>query len=140
MALMLISHDLGVIAQNVARMLVMYGGSVVESGPTAAVFATGLHPYSLGLFAARPGLRSKRPAAGHHPGHRAGTGGSSIRLPVRGPLWFTIRRCSAVPPPFEVEPGHQARCIRLDAGGAEGAEMSARNPGRLPQREEGKPQ
>jgi oligopeptide/dipeptide ABC transporter ATP-binding protein len=56
MALLLISHDLGVIAQNVARMLVMYGGSVVESGPTAAVFARMAHPYTQGLFAARPKL------------------------------------------------------------------------------------
>ncbi|HZY16400.1 MAG TPA: ABC transporter ATP-binding protein, partial [Ramlibacter sp.] len=60
MALMLISHDLGVIAQNVQRMLVMYGGSVVESGPTDAVFADRMHPYTLGLFSARPGLRSAR--------------------------------------------------------------------------------
>ncbi len=43
MALMLISHDLGVIAQNVAHMLVMYGGSVVESGPTESVFAHMMH-------------------------------------------------------------------------------------------------
>ena len=40
MALILISHDLGVISQNADHMLVMYGGSVVESGPTEAVFAT----------------------------------------------------------------------------------------------------
>src|SRR5947199_317318 len=54
MALMLISHDLGVIAQNVRRMLVMYGGSVVEDGTTRSVFANRMHPYTLGLFAARP--------------------------------------------------------------------------------------
>ncbi len=56
MALILISHDLGVIAQNAARMLVMYGGSVVESGPTEAVFAQVAHPYTRGLLAARPRL------------------------------------------------------------------------------------
>ncbi len=47
MALVLISHDLGVIAQNVRRMMVMYGGSVVESGPTTQVFrrhGASLHP------------------------------------------------------------------------------------------------
>ncbi|RYF14342.1 MAG: ABC transporter ATP-binding protein, partial [Comamonadaceae bacterium] len=58
MALMLISHDLGVIAQNVQRMMVMYGGTVVESGSTAEVFGNRMHPYTLGLFAARPGLHS----------------------------------------------------------------------------------
>src|SRR6185436_17485370 len=54
MGLILISHDLGVIAQNVKRMLVMYGGSVVEDGTTRSVFAHRLHPYTLGLVAARP--------------------------------------------------------------------------------------
>ena len=60
MALLLISHDLGVMAENVQRLLVMYGGAVVESGPTAEVFQHRAHPYTRGLFAARPqlGLRA----------------------------------------------------------------------------------
>ena len=62
MALILISHDLGVIAQNAARMMVMYGGSVVESGPTHAVFAHMAHPYTQGLFAARPQVGAVRGA------------------------------------------------------------------------------
>ena len=56
MALLLISHDLGVMAENVAQMLVMYAGSVVEQGPTEAVFEHLAHPYTRGLFAARPRL------------------------------------------------------------------------------------
>ncbi|MDR0213669.1 MAG: ABC transporter ATP-binding protein [Comamonas sp.] len=56
MALVLISHDLGVIAQNAEQLLVMYGGTVVESGRTEAVFARRAHPYTRGLFAARPQL------------------------------------------------------------------------------------
>jgi peptide/nickel transport system ATP-binding protein len=116
MALMLISHDLAVIAQNVARMLVMYGGSVVESGPTAAVFANRLHPYSLGLFAARPGL-------GTHKGKRLATIAGAVPeladlppgCPFAGRCAFTIPECHVtVPPPVRIEPGHQARCIRLD--------------------------
>lgn len=62
MALVLISHDLGVIAQNAARMMVMYGGSVVESGPTPAVFANMAHPYTRGLFGARPQVGATRGA------------------------------------------------------------------------------
>jgi peptide/nickel transport system ATP-binding protein len=62
MALLLISHDLGVIAQNVSRMMVMYGGMVVESGPTPAVFAHMAHPYTRGLFGARPRLGAARGA------------------------------------------------------------------------------
>jgi peptide/nickel transport system ATP-binding protein len=54
MALLLITHDLGVIAENVARVLVMYAGRVVESGPTAEVFRHMAHPYTRALFAASP--------------------------------------------------------------------------------------
>jgi peptide/nickel transport system ATP-binding protein len=117
MALMLISHDLGVIAQNVARTLVMYGGSVVESGPTQSVFANRMHPYTLGLFDARPALRAKR-------GERLATIPGTVPeladlpsgCPFAGRCRFTIAEChKAVPPPFEVEAEHQARCIRLDA-------------------------
>jgi len=117
MALMLISHDLGVIAQNVERTLVMYGGSVVESGSTEAVFAHRIHPYSLGLFAARPGLGTQK---GQRLTTIAGTVPELVDLPpgcpFAGRCSFTIPDCHATaPPPRLVEPGHQARCIRLDA-------------------------
>ena len=117
MALMLISHDLGVIAQNVARMLVMYGGSVVESGPTESVFAHMMHPYTRGLFAARPRLNAAR---GQRLATIAGTVPELVDLPpgcpFAGRCRFTIDDCfTLVPPPVEVDPGHLARCIRLDA-------------------------
>jgi peptide/nickel transport system ATP-binding protein len=56
MALLLISHDLGVMAETVQHLLVMYAGQAVESGPTAAVFQRLAHPYTRGLYAARPRL------------------------------------------------------------------------------------
>jgi peptide/nickel transport system ATP-binding protein len=117
MSLMLISHDLGVIAQNVQRMMVMYGGSVVESGPTASVFEHRTHPYTLGLFAARPGLRSQK---GRKLATIAGTVPELVDLPAGCPFAgrcsFTIPECHVTaPPPYEVEPSHHARCIRLDA-------------------------
>jgi peptide/nickel transport system ATP-binding protein len=117
MALVLISHDLGVIAQNVARMLVMYGGSVVESGPTDAVFAHRMHPYSLGLFAARPGLGAPK---GRRLATIAGNVPELVDLPpgcpFAGRCAFTIPECHVTaPPPVAIEPDHQARCIRLDA-------------------------
>ena len=117
MALMLISHDLGVIAQNVQRMLVMYGGSVVESGPTESVFENRMHPYTLGLFAARPGLRSQK---GQRLATIAGTVPELVDLPAgcafAGRCKFTIAACHDVaPPPIEVAPDHRARCIRLEA-------------------------
>jgi peptide/nickel transport system ATP-binding protein len=117
MALLLISHDLGVIAENVARMLVMYGGSVVESGPTGEVFGRMAHPYTQGLFAARPKL-------GAAPGTRlatiAGTVPELADLPPGCPFTERCRLAVAAcrdtaPPPVSIGPGHEARCLRIDA-------------------------
>jgi peptide/nickel transport system ATP-binding protein len=98
-------------------MLVMYGGSVVESGPTAEVFARMRHPYTLGLFGARPALLAPK-------GQRLATIGGTVPeladlpagCPFAGRCAFTVDACAATVPPAEtVGPGHQARCIRLDA-------------------------
>ena len=59
MALILISHDLGVIAEMTDRVAVMYAGAIVESGATAAVFRDKAHPYTQGLFAALPSLSAE---------------------------------------------------------------------------------
>ncbi len=116
MAMVLISHDLGVIAQNVARMLVMYGGTQAESGPTREVFAHRRHPYTQGLFAARPGLLA---AKGARLQTIAGTVPELAALPsgctFAGRCAWTEDRCRDTPPPaVDVGPGHQARCLRLD--------------------------
>ena len=89
MALVLISHDLGVIAQNVEQLLVMYGGTVVESGMTDAVFAQRAHPYTRGLFAARPQLNTSN--AGAHLPTIAGTVPELVDLPAGCPF---AGRCS----------------------------------------------
>lgn len=56
MGLLLISHDLGLMQDQVDRVMVMYGGSVVEGAATPELFAHRAHPYTRGLFAARPRL------------------------------------------------------------------------------------
>lgn len=56
MGLLLISHDLGLMQDQVDRVMVMYGGTVVESAATPELFAHRAHPYTRGLFAARPRL------------------------------------------------------------------------------------
>ena len=56
MGLLLISHDLGLMQDQVDRVMVMYGGAVVESAATPELFAHRAHPYTRGLFAARPRL------------------------------------------------------------------------------------
>ena len=59
MALVLISHDLGLVAQNVRRMLVMYGGRVVETGKVEELFYDPRHPYTLGLLNSTPNVEKK---------------------------------------------------------------------------------
>ena len=123
MALLLISHDLGVMAENVQRTLVMYGGTVVEAGDTDAVFGRLAHPYTRGLFAARPqlGVRTatgtgRRPRLATIPGRVP----ELIDLPAG--CGFAERcalaqdACRAAPPPEQwVSADHSARCLRIDA-------------------------
>ena len=54
MALVLISHDLGVVAQVADRVAVMYAGRIVEEGPSASLFSTPAHPYTVGLLRSTP--------------------------------------------------------------------------------------
>ncbi|MFO1213436.1 MAG: ABC transporter ATP-binding protein [Burkholderiaceae bacterium] len=117
MGLLLISHDLGVMAETVRRMLVMYGGTVVESGPTEQVFRTLAHPYSRGLFAARPRLglaRGTRLAT--IPGRVPELADLPAGCPFAERCSLVIDACRrALPPPLPVAPGHDARCLRLDS-------------------------
>jgi peptide/nickel transport system ATP-binding protein len=116
MSMLLISHDLGVIAENVEKMMVMYGGTVVESGATDAVFATMGHPYSQGLFRARPRLGAPR---GARLQTIPGTVPELADIPAG--CAFTDRcaiaeqRCRDIfPPPVLVGAGHMVRCLRTD--------------------------
>ena len=119
MALILISHDLGVIAQNVQRTLVMYGGTVVEAGPTRAVFANRAHPYTQGLFAARPRLGAAR-VAGERLPTIAGSVPDLADLPAGCPFagrcaWTTARCHAERPPSMAIDATHSVRCLRPDA-------------------------
>ena len=111
-AIMLITHDLGVVAQMTQSVAVMYGGSIVEYTDTKSLFAKPLHPYTWGLFQAIPrldtGQQSLSPIRGAPP--------KMIDAPDRCPF---LERCSKatnhcrtmpVPPLVEVEPNHRLAC------------------------------
>ncbi|MBA7617310.1 Oligopeptide transport ATP-binding protein OppD [subsurface metagenome] len=59
MAIILITHDLGIIAETVKRVIVMYAGKIIEEAPTRTIFKTPLHPYSQGLLQSMPRLGDK---------------------------------------------------------------------------------
>jgi peptide/nickel transport system ATP-binding protein len=116
MAMILISHDLGVIAENVQRMMVMYGGTVVESGATDKVFSRMGHPYTQGLFRARPRLGAKK---GTRLQTIAGTVPELADLPAGCPFAdrcpLVENRCrAALPAMVDVGAGHDVRCLRTD--------------------------
>ncbi|MDR2908310.1 MAG: ABC transporter ATP-binding protein [Oscillospiraceae bacterium] len=110
-AMLLITHDLGVVAEMCDRVAVMYGGKIVESGDTAAVFEKPAHPYTKGLFASLPGIGTKARRLTPIPGSAP----DPARLPPgcafhpRCPL--ASLDCAQVEPPYaEILPGHFARC------------------------------
>jgi len=116
MSMILISHDLGVIAENVQRMMVMYGGTVVESGTIAALLSGLGHPYSQGLFRARPRLGAPK---GTRLRTIPGTVPELADLPsgcaFADRCDIAEERCRAVfPPPVTVNAGHAVRCLRTD--------------------------
>ncbi len=116
MALILISHDLGVIGETVDRVLVMYGGAVVESGRTDDLFRRLAHPYSQGLFAAIPRLGA---AGGNRLRTIPGTVPDLVDLPpgcgFAGRCDLADADCARILPDLrELERGHSAACLKLD--------------------------
>jgi oligopeptide transport system ATP-binding protein len=116
MALILITHDLGIVAGMAERVAVMYGGRIVEEAPTEALFDRQHMPYAAGLLAATP--RLDRPAAGRLrpiPGRPPEPIGptTSCRFAPRCDLAQAICR-EAAPPLRRVAPGHRAACHFAD--------------------------
>ncbi|HYB98265.1 MAG TPA: ABC transporter ATP-binding protein [Candidatus Limnocylindrales bacterium] len=113
MALLLITHDLGVVAERCSRVLVMYAGRVVEDGPVAEVFERADHPYTLGLLRSVPRLGRTR-------GHLATIPGVVPRLTAlpsgcrfRDRCQFAIDDCARIDPPLEpvTSARQRAACI-----------------------------
>ena len=118
-AVLLISHDLGVIASVCERVLVMYAGEVVEEGPTEDLLADPRHPYTWALLNAVPRLDQEPPAdkrltaiEGAPPDSSKPMSGCRFR--VRCP--FAIERCAEHPDLLPVADGRRARCWVTQAG------------------------
>jgi peptide/nickel transport system ATP-binding protein len=116
MALILVSHDLAVIAQNCERIVVLYGGMVMESGVARDVLDRPAHPYTRALLDARPRLgRARGERLRTIPGSAPTAGSAPKGCPFAGRCALTIDACSAAPPPpVALANGRIARCIRLD--------------------------
>ena len=120
MAIMLITHDMGVVAEIAQRVVVMYAGKVVEEAPVEQLFANPRHPYTQGLIRSIPRIDT---AAAARPGCEtiAGTvpkpDRAAARLPLRAALPLRdrrvprarSRRCASS------KPGHKVACIHAEA-------------------------
>ena len=113
LALLLIAHDLGVVAEMADAVAVMYSGRIVEAGPTTAVFGAMAHPYARGLFAAMP----KGPGDGASADRLATIPGQVPDPAGRPPGCAFAPRCSqaqdlcaAEPPVESLSAGHWVRC------------------------------
>jgi peptide/nickel transport system ATP-binding protein len=110
MAVLLITHDLGIVAGRADRVAVMYAGQIVEETSTARLFANPSHPYTQGLFASVPRITG--------PLKRLTPIGGSVPAPTNWPSGCRFRpRCPKAfdkselePPLLPVEPEHRMRC------------------------------
>jgi peptide/nickel transport system ATP-binding protein/oligopeptide transport system ATP-binding protein len=113
MSVILITHDLGVVAEMADEVAVMYAGRVVERGTAKDIFEDPQHPYTIGLLGSIPRIEEDRDRLlsidGSVPPPFAFPSG--CRFNPRCP--FAIRACTEIDPPLrELSPGHRAACIR----------------------------
>ncbi len=114
-AIVLITHDLGVVAEVARRVVVMYAGEVVEEAPVGRLFDAPRHPYTEGLLAAVPRLGEPRERLATIPGTvpPATAWPAGCRFRERCP--YAWERCEREHPPlYEVDAGHAARCHLVD--------------------------
>jgi peptide/nickel transport system ATP-binding protein len=119
MAMLFVTHNLGVVAEIADRVSVLYAGRVVESGPVAALFRAPRHPYTAGLLAAMPrlGTASALRRAGRELPTIAGSVPGIADMP---PGCAFAPRCAlaidacrtAVPAMQDVAPERTSRCLR----------------------------
>ena len=111
MAVLLITHNLGVVAGATKRTYVMYAGQIVEEAATDALFTHPAHPYTEGLLAAVPRLDARKERLASIPGQvpPATAWPAACRFHPRCP--FAWDRCrTEAPPLLDVADGHRSRC------------------------------
>jgi peptide/nickel transport system ATP-binding protein len=116
MGLVLITHDLGVVARIATRVVVMYAGEVVETGTAAAIFSNPAHPYTRGLIACIPvpGRTRRGEALGTIAGMVPSLVGAQTGCHFAGRCSYVIDACrrSAIPLEAARSDDHLVRCIR----------------------------
>ncbi|PLX95039.1 MAG: ABC transporter ATP-binding protein [Desulfuromonas sp.] len=111
MAMLLITHDLGVVAERADRVAIMYAGLIVESAPVATLFAVAAHPYSRGLLACIPRLGERQKQLETIPGQVPAGGAPALGCPFRERCREALLLCAQKLPPLRsVGAEHEVRC------------------------------
>ena len=112
MGVLLITHNLGVVAAIADSVAVMYAGRIVESAPATALLNDAQHPYTLALLAATPSLDAGADRLEPIPGRMPAPGDAldGCRFAPRCP--FAITQCGTQPPLRPIDPGHDVACWR----------------------------
>jgi len=116
-SMLLITHDLGIVAETCDEVAIMYAGEIVEFGQLHHIFENAKHPYTLGLFGSIPSLEKDvtrlTPIEGLMPD--PANLPSGCRFHTR--CVHATKECSmSVPEYLEIEPGHYVRCMRVVKG------------------------
>lgn len=114
-AVMLITHDLGVVAETCERVVVMYGGQIVEEGPVSEIFKNPQHPYTKGLIQSIPDMRVKKDRLYSIPGSVPKPGSIEIGCRFAERCEFTFDRCTKENPPiYQTGEQHTSRCFLVE--------------------------
>ncbi|MFN3547892.1 MAG: ABC transporter ATP-binding protein [Mesorhizobium sp.] len=137
MGLVFISHDLGAVARATERVIVMYGGDIVETGPTRRTLDAPCHPYTAGLIAARPSIaragapRMRLPTI---PGTVPPVGRRAPGCPFSGRCAVELPICGIERPPMlDLGEGARAACHRLAEADLRDDPATAPAPGAMPE-------
>ncbi|HBK08081.1 MAG TPA: peptide ABC transporter ATP-binding protein [Acetobacteraceae bacterium] len=114
MAILMITHNMGVIAETADRVMVMYAGRMVEQAPVTRLFDRPLHPYTRGLLSCVPTLDQDQDRLVAIPGSLPEPSNRPPGCRFSARCVHAIPACSQALPPLEAfEPNHQAACIRV---------------------------
>ena len=111
MGLIMITHDLGVVAETVDRVQVMYGGKVMEKGPVQEIFDNPKHPYTIALLESMPGKAGGRQRLTEIKGSSPNPVNPPTGCPFHPRCGIAREVCSQTMPEFEqILPGHESAC------------------------------
>lgn len=111
-AMIMITHDLGVVAEMADEVAVMYGGRIVEAGPVERIFNDPQHPYTIGLMSSMPSLGARTDRLVTIPGvvPQPAQMPAGCRFSTRCP--FVTSECAVAPPLRDLGAGHAVACVR----------------------------